>query len=79
LRFAFKETINPMKMGVSARAAHYLEGYNNVTVTPGNVNQSILHYRMNTENDLLYIMPPLTRTKKHTEALQLIETWINSL
>jgi uncharacterized repeat protein (TIGR03806 family) len=79
LRFAFKETINPMKMGVSARAAHYLEGYNNITVTPGNVNLSILHYRMNTENDLLYIMPPLTRTKRHTEALQLIETWINSL
>jgi uncharacterized repeat protein (TIGR03806 family) len=79
LRFAFNETINPMKMGVSAHAAHYLEGYNNVTVTPGNVNLSILHYRMNTENDLLYIMPPLTRTKKHTEALQLIETWINSL
>ena len=79
LRFAFNETINPMKMGVSARAAHYLEGYNNVTVTPGNVNLSILHYRMNTENDLLYIMPPLTRTKRHTEGLQLIETWINSL
>lgn len=79
LRFAFNETINPVKMGVSAHAAHYLEGYNNVTVTPGNVNLSILHYRINTENDLLYIMPPLTRTKRHTEAVQLIETWINSL
>jgi uncharacterized repeat protein (TIGR03806 family) len=79
LRFAFNETINPVKMGVTAHAAHYLEGYNNVTVTPGNVNLSILHYRINTENDLLYIMPPLTRTKRHTEAVQLIETWINSL
>jgi uncharacterized repeat protein (TIGR03806 family) len=79
LRFAFNETINPMKMGVSAHAAHYLGGYNNVTVTPGNVSLSILHYRINTENDLLYIMPPLSRTKKHTEAVELIETWINSL
>jgi uncharacterized repeat protein (TIGR03806 family) len=79
LRFAFNETINPVKMGVTAHAAHYLEGYNNVTVTPGNVNLSILHYRINTENDLLYIMPPLIRTKRHTEAVQLIETWINSL
>jgi uncharacterized repeat protein (TIGR03806 family) len=79
LRFAFNETTNPVKMGVSAHAAHYLEGYNNVTITPGNVSLSILHYRINTENDLLYIMPPLGRTKKHTEAVALIETWINSL
>ncbi|HLP64316.1 hypothetical protein [Flavobacterium sp.] len=79
LRFAFNETVNPMKMGVMAHAAHYLEGYNSITVTPGNVGQSILHYRVNTENDLLYIMPPLGRTKRHTEAVQLIENWINSL
>lgn len=79
LRYAFNETTNPMKMGVSAHAAHYLEGYNNVTVTPGNVGQSILHYRMTTENDFLYIMPPLGRTKRHEEAIQLIESWINSL
>ena len=79
LRFAFNQTINPMKMGVGAHAAHYLEGYNNVTVTPGNVGQSILYYRINTENDLLYIMPPIGRTKRHKEAVQLIETWINSL
>ncbi len=79
LRFAFNETTNPMKMGVNAHAAHYLEGYNNITVTPGNVGQSILHYRINTESDLLYIMPPIGRTKRHEEAVQLIETWINSL
>ncbi len=79
LRFAFNETIDATKMGVTAHAAHFLEGYNSVIVTPGNVSQSILHYRINTETDLLYIMPPLARTKKHTEALQLIETWINSL
>jgi len=79
LRFAFNETTNPMKMGVGAHAAHYLEGYNNVTVTPGNINKSILHYRMYTEDDLLYIMPPLGRTKRHEEAVQLIESWINSL
>jgi uncharacterized repeat protein (TIGR03806 family) len=79
LRFAFNETVNPLKMGVTAHAAHYLEGYNSITVTPGNVGQSILHYRINTENDLLYIMPPLGRTKRHTEAVQLIENWINSL
>lgn len=79
LRFAFNETVNPLKMGVTAHAAHYLDGYNSITVTPGNVGQSILHYRVNTENDLLYIMPPLGRTKRHTEAVQLIENWINSL
>jgi uncharacterized repeat protein (TIGR03806 family) len=79
LRFAFNQTTDPRNMGVAAVADHYLEGYNSITVTPGNVGQSILHYRINTENDLLYIMPPLGRTKRHTEAIELIENWINSL
>ena len=79
LRFSFNETNNPLKMGVTVHAAHYLSGYNSVTVTPGNINQSILHYRVYTEDDLLYIMPPLGRTKRHVEAVQLIEQWINSL
>ena len=79
LRFAFNQTTDPRNMGVASQADHYLEGYNNITVAPGNVGQSILHYRINTESDLLYIMPPIGRTKRHEEAVQLIETWINSL
>lgn len=78
LRFAFSETINPLKMGVNAHAMHYVPGYNSIVVTPGNVSQSILYYRLHTETDLLYIMPPLGRTKRHTEALQLIENWITN-
>ncbi|WP_297511430.1 hypothetical protein [Flavobacterium sp.] len=79
LRFSFNETINPSKMGVNRIAAHYLQGYNNLIIQPGNYGQSILHYRINTENDILYIMPPLGRTKKHVEGVNLVEEWINSL
>ena len=79
LRFSFNETVNPTKMGVNRIAAHYLQGYNNLIIQPGNFSQSILHYRINTENDILYIMPPLGRTKKHVEGVNLVEEWINSL
>ena len=80
LRFSFNETNNPSKMGVNRIAAHYLQGYDtNLIIKPGDFNQSILHYRISTENDILYIMPPLGRTKKHIEGVNLIEDWIISL
>ncbi|MBL7886503.1 MAG: hypothetical protein JNJ52_07130 [Flavobacterium sp.] len=79
LRFAFNETTNPVMMGVGVNAEHFVPGYTGRIVQPNNVAQSILHYRVNTHTDNFYIMPPLGRTIKHTEGVQLIEDWINSL
>ncbi len=79
LRFDFSQTANIENMGVSMPAEHPLAGYVGKIVYPNNVGQSILHYRVNTETDNYYMMPPLGRTIRHTEGVQLIEDWINSL
>jgi hypothetical protein len=47
-------------------------------VTPGNVNRSMMYYRLNT-TDEAYRMPLHGRTIVHDEGIALIENWINSL
>lgn len=79
LRFAFPLTTDIENMGVSMPAEHTLTGYVGKIVYPNNVGQSILHYRVNTETDNFYMMPPLGRTIRHNEGVQLVEDWINSL
>jgi uncharacterized repeat protein (TIGR03806 family) len=78
LRFAFNQTTAIENMGVGVQAQHFLVGYNGRIVQPNNVGQSILHYRVNTTTDNFYMMPPLGRTMKQNEGVQLIEDWINS-
>lgn len=79
LRLAFEDTSIASNMGVGVQAEHVLPGYNGRIVFPGNVGQSILHYRVNTETDNFYMMPALGRTIRNEEAVLLIEDWINSL
>ena len=47
-------------------------------VTPGNINKSMMYYRLNTTNEM-YRMPLHGRTIIHDEGIELIEQWINSL
>jgi len=47
-------------------------------ITPGNINRSMLYYRLNTTNEA-YRMPLHGRTVVHEEAISLIGQWINSL
>lgn len=47
-------------------------------ISPGNFNKSILHYRMNT-NDESIQMPMFGRTMVHDEGVTLLEEWISSL
>ena len=79
LRFDFDKTADPANMGVGVAAQHFLLGYNGRIVQPGNIGQSILYYRVQTETDNFYMMPPLGRTTKHDQGVQLIQDWINSL
>lgn len=78
LRFSFDQTSDPTQMGLGVAAQHYLAGYNGRIVQPGNVGQSILFYRVQTETDNFYMMPPLGRTVRHDLGVQLIQDWINS-
>lgn len=47
-------------------------------IKPGNVNRSMMFYRLNTTNEA-YRMPLHGRTLIHEEAIALIEEWINTL
>lgn len=81
MRFAFTETNNnPTNMGVCVPTADMQDFPPALSriVAPGNINRSMLYYRINTENES-YMMPLHGRSIIHTEGVQLIEQWINSL
>lgn len=78
-RFSFEMTTDPANMGVCFGAQLTPPGIpHGKVVAPGNISQSVLHYTMNT-NDSNFMMPRLGRTVIHTEAVAMIEQWINSL
>lgn len=80
MRFAFSETTNLANMGVCVDTqdmADFPPALEKI-VNPNNINRSMLHYRLNTDNES-FRMPLLGRTEIHTEGVALIEQWINSL
>jgi uncharacterized repeat protein (TIGR03806 family) len=78
LKFAFNETVDQTKMGVCVSPNHIIPGMEGRIIKPGNVNQSLLIYRINT-NDPSYRMPFLGRTIVQEETVQMVEQWVNSL
>lgn len=78
LKLEFKETTNQTNMGVCVNPNHTIPGIEGRIVRPGNLAQSLLYYRMTT-NDQNYRMPFLGRTIVHDEGVALIGQWINSL
>lgn len=81
MRFAFSETANnPANMGVCVETQD-MQDFDpalSKIVNPGNINRSMLYHRINT-TDEAYRMPLHGRTVIHTEGVQMIEQWINSL
>jgi len=83
MRFAFNETGNAnglTNMGVCVDTQdmqNFAPALGKI-VTPGNVNRSMLYYRLNTTNET-YRMPLHGRTIIHEEGLNLMGQWINSL
>jgi len=81
MRFAFNETANNREnMGVCVSTSDMQDfppAYSKV-VSPGNINRSMLYYRLNT-TDEAYRMPLHGRTIIHDEGIALVEAWINSL
>lgn len=85
MRFAFSETglssgLGQTNMGVCVNTQD-IQGFPpalSTIVKPGNINRSMLYYRLNT-TDEAYRMPLHGRTIIHEEGVALIEQWINSL
>ncbi|MGL2967361.1 Ig-like domain-containing protein [Flavobacterium sp. XGLA_31] len=85
MRFAFSETGLPngqglTNMGVCVSTADMQDfpPALSTIVKPGNINRSMLYYRINTTNEA-YRMPLHGRTVIHEEGVALIAQWINSL
>lgn len=81
MRFPFSETNNNLvNMGVcvDTQDMQDFESRLSKLVTPGNIERSMLYFRLNT-NDETYRMPLHGRAIIHTEGVELIEDWINSL
>lgn len=80
MRFAFSETTDLVNMGVCVDTqdmADFPSALSKI-VNPGNINRSMMYYRLNTENES-YRMPLLGRSIIHQEGIELIQEWINSL
>lgn len=80
MRFAFSENGNPTNMGVCVDTEDMQDFPPALSkiVTPGNINRSMLYYRLNTVDEAVR-MPLHGRTVIHDEGIALIEAWINSL
>jgi uncharacterized repeat protein (TIGR03806 family) len=80
MRFAYSESADLVNMGVCVDTQD-MAGFPSALsriVTPGNINRSMMHYRMGSTNPA-EMMPLVGRTLVHEEGLALIEAWINSL
>jgi uncharacterized repeat protein (TIGR03806 family) len=83
MRFAFADSGNEngyTNMGACVPTSD-MQGFPealNTIVSPGNIDRSMLFYRLNTTNET-YRMPLHGRTIIHDEGIQLIEQWINAL
>ena len=81
MRFAFAETNNNLtNMGVCVDTQDMQDFPSSLgkIVTPGNVNRSMMFYRLNTTDEAIR-MPLHGRTLIHEEGIALIQAWINSL
>lgn len=78
VRFNFSQSDQDAKIGICVTADEEISPTLQKIIQPGNYTKSILHYRINT-NDESQRMPLLGRTVIHEEGVQLLEQWINSL
>ena len=77
MRFAFNESGDDVNLGVCVEPQEQFGGLTHI-VSPGNINRSMLHFRLSTTLAQRR-MPLLGRTLVHEEAVEMIEEWINSL
>jgi len=78
MRFDFNDTQSPTNIGVCVDPDTDLGFDLSHIVEPNDARSSVLHFRLNS-TEPSYRMPLLGRATIHTEGVQLIEAWINSL
>ena len=78
LRLSFKDTEDPSNMGVCVEPDTNLNDDLAYIITPRKVANSVMHFRLSSILDE-YKMPLIGRTLSHSEGVQLIEEYINSL
>ncbi|MFN0031324.1 MAG: hypothetical protein ACKVOR_04100 [Flavobacteriales bacterium] len=82
IRFPFWQTTDENNLGVCIEPQEIINPDINPNLTHiiarGNPERSVLHFRMNT-TDVQYRMPLMGRTLVHTEAIEMVEAYINSL
>ncbi len=78
--FLYKHETDPYRLGFCKRPVAAGEGSGGLDfdIVPGDAVASIVLYRMKSTRPGV-MMPELGRTVQHTEAIALIEEWINSL
>lgn len=78
--FLTYEETDPMKLGINKTpvAAGFGAGTFKYDIVPGKADQSILTYRMST-NQVGAAMPEIGRVTVHQEGLELIREWINGM
>ena len=77
VRFAFNENDDEINLGACVEPEEQFGGLTYI-VSPGNINRSMLHFRLSTTLAQRR-MPLLGRNLVHEEAVEMVEEWINSL
>ncbi|MGV3697431.1 Ig-like domain-containing protein [Flavobacterium sp.] len=78
LRLGFAQSSVDANLGICVQADEVISPTLQKLISPGNYNKSIIHYRMNS-NDESERMPLLGRTIVHDEGIQLVQEYISSL
>jgi uncharacterized repeat protein (TIGR03806 family) len=76
--FAFGMTTNPDNLGICREPVDFVTGTEQYIVDGQDTSNSLMYWRMSNTIQA-EMMPPIGRITVHTEGLQLIEEWINSL
>ncbi len=78
--YLYKHETNPTNLGFCKRPMARMKDFGGLEfdIVPGDAAASIVIYRMKS-NEPGILMPEIGRTVQHTEAIALIEEWINSL
>lgn len=76
IRLAFSETSDVINMGLCVDPDEFINTALINIIAPANISRSVMYYRLNTTDETVR-MPLLGRSMIHTEAVDLLEQWIN--
>lgn len=75
---AFNKTGNPINLGICVEPMDFASGGESYLIAGQQIEESLIYFRMNTDIQSER-MPQLGRTVVHTEAVELMEAWINAM